>query len=105
MIIGVFCIVKGKVIIGNGGGEFGVCGFVVVYDVEIGEQVWKFYIVLGNLDNGFENEVIEMVVEIWIGEWWKLGGGGIVWDSMVFDFELDFFYIGVGNGLFWNQKV
>ncbi|WP_290483442.1 PQQ-binding-like beta-propeller repeat protein, partial [Hyphomonas sp. UBA3601] len=72
-------IVKGKVIIGNGGGEFGVRGFVAAYDAETGEQAWKFYTVPGNPDDGFENEAIEMAAETWTGEWWKLGGGGTVW--------------------------
>ena len=86
---------KGKVIIGNGGGEFGVRGFVAAYDAETGEQAWKFYTVPGNPDDGFENEAIEMAAETWTGEWWKLGGGGTVWDSMAFDPELDLLYIGV----------
>jgi PQQ-dependent dehydrogenase (methanol/ethanol family) len=41
----------------------------------------------------------------WSGEWWQWGGGGTVWDSMVFDPELDLLYVGVGNGSPWNQSL
>ena len=41
----------------------------------------------------------------WNGEWWKLGGGGTVWDSMAYDPELDLLYIGTGNGSPWNQAL
>ena len=41
-------IVKGKVIIGNGGAELGVRGYVTAYDAETGEQAWRFYTVPGN---------------------------------------------------------
>ena len=43
--------------------------------------------------------------ETWTGEWWKLGGGGTVWDAIVHDQEFDQLIIGVGNGSPWNQKV
>jgi alcohol dehydrogenase (cytochrome c)/quinohemoprotein ethanol dehydrogenase len=39
----------------------------------------------------------------WKGAWWKLGGGGTVWDSMAYDPTLDLLYVGVGNGSPWNQ--
>ena len=98
-------VVKGRVIIGNGGAEFGVRGFVAAYDAETGEQEWKFHTVPGNPKDGFENSAMEMAAETWKGEWWELGGGGTVWDSMAYDPELDLLYIGVGNGAPWNQKV
>jgi alcohol dehydrogenase (cytochrome c)/quinohemoprotein ethanol dehydrogenase len=44
-----------------------------------------------------------MAAETWSGEWWKLGGGGTVWDSMSYDPGLDLLYIGVGNGSPWNH--
>ena len=92
-------------IIGNGGAEFGVRGFVAAYDVDTGEQVWKFFTVPGNPEDGFENPTMEMAAKTWKGEWWALGGGGTVWDSMAYDPELDLLYIGVGNGSPWNQKM
>lgn len=98
-------VVKGKVIIGNGGAEYGVRGFVSAYDVDDGGLVWRFYTVPGNPTDGFENNAMKKAAETWTGEWWKYGGGGTVWDSMAYDPELDLLYIGVGNGSPWNQKV
>ena len=69
-------IVKGKVIIGNGGAEYGVRGYVTAYDAETGEQLWRFFTVPGNPADGFENDAMRMAAETWKGEWWKNGGGG-----------------------------
>lgn len=98
-------VFKDKVIIGNGGAEYGVRGFVSAFDVNSGEELWRFYTVPGNPADGFENEAMEKAAATWTGEWWKFGGGGTVWDSMVYDPELDQLYIGVGNGSPWNQRI
>jgi quinohemoprotein ethanol dehydrogenase len=98
-------VVKGKVIIGNAGAEFGVRGFVTAYDAETGEQVWRFYTVPGNPADGFENAAMEQAAATWTGEWWKYGGGGTVWDGMAYDPEADLLYIGVGNGSPWNRDI
>ncbi len=94
-----------KIIIGNGGAELGVRGYVTAYDAATGEQAWRFYTVPGNPADGFENDVMKMAAETWTGEWWKWGGGGTAWDSLVYDAELDLVYIGVGNGSPWNQAL
>jgi alcohol dehydrogenase (cytochrome c)/quinohemoprotein ethanol dehydrogenase len=96
-------VVKGKVIIGNGGAEFGVRGYVTAYDVRNGKQLWRFYTVPGDPAEDFEGKYLETAAKTWKGEWWKLGGGGTVWDSMAYDPDLDLLYIGVGNGSPWNQ--
>ena len=98
-------VIRGKVIIGNGGAEFGVRGYVSAFDAETGEQVWRFYTVPGNPDDGFENEAMAKAAETWSGEWWKQGGGGTVWDSMAYDPDADLLYIGVGNGSPWNRNI
>lgn len=98
-------IVKGKVIIGNGGGEYGVRGYVSAYDAMTGKLVWRFYTVPGDPTQKFENPALEKAAKTWKGEWWKMGGGGTVWDSVAFDPELDLLYIGTGNGSPWNQHV
>jgi alcohol dehydrogenase (cytochrome c)/quinohemoprotein ethanol dehydrogenase len=98
-------VVKGKVIIGNGGAEFGVRGYVSAYDAATGELAWRFYTVPGNPADGFENAAMEMAAATWKGEWWTLGGGGTVWDSMAYDPELDLLYVGVGNGSPWNHRL
>ncbi|MBT8048675.1 MAG: PQQ-dependent dehydrogenase, methanol/ethanol family [Xanthomonadales bacterium] len=98
-------VVKGKVIIGNGGAEYGVRGYVSAYDAETGAMAWRFYTVPGNPAEPFESEAMERAAETWTGEWWNYGGGGTVWDSMAFDPELNLLYIGVGNGSPWNQQI
>lgn len=98
-------IAKGKVIIGNGGAEYLVRGYVTAYDAETGEQAWRFYLVPGNPADGFENEAMEMAAKTWTGEWWKYGGGGTAWDSFAYDPELELFYIGTGNGSPWSRKL
>lgn len=98
-------VIGGKVIIGNGGAEYGVRGYVSAYDSNTGEMLWRFYTVPGNPADGFENDALAMAAKTWKGEWWKLGGGGTVWDSMAYDPELDLLYIGVGNGSPWNRRL
>ena len=99
-------VVKDKVLIGNGGAEFGVRGYLSAYDTKTGELVWRFYTVPGNPEDGFESDAMAMAAETWNGRWWELGGGGgTVWDSMAYDAELDLLYFGVGNGTPWNQAL
>jgi PQQ-dependent dehydrogenase (methanol/ethanol family) len=96
---------KNLVFIGNGGAELGVRGFVSAYDLDSGKMVWRFYTVPGNPDDGFESDVMAMAARTWTGKWWEWGGGGTVWDSIVYDPELDLLYIGVGNGSPWNHSL
>ena len=98
-------VIGGKVIIGNGGGEMGVRGYVSAYDAADGTMLWRFYTVPGNPKDGFENAAMERAAKTWHGEWWKYGGGGTVWDSMAYDPQLDLLYIGVGNGSPWNHRI
>jgi quinohemoprotein ethanol dehydrogenase len=98
-------VFNGKVIIGNGGAELGVRGYVTAYDVNTGKQVWRFWTVPGNPADGFENETMEMAAKTWAGEWWKQGGGGSAWDSIVYDPEFNRVYIGAGNGSPWPHKL
>lgn len=98
-------VVKGKVIIGNGGAEMGVRGYVSAYNADNGNLVWRFYTVPGDPSKGFETPILEKAAKTWTGEWWKFGGGGTVWDSVVYDPKLDLLYIGVGNGSPWNRNI
>ena len=98
-------IVAGKVIIGNGGAEYGVRGYITAYDAETGRQLWRFYTVPGDPAQPFEDEAMAEAAKTWTGEWWTMGGGGTVWDSMAYDPRLNLLYIGVGNGSPWNQVV
>ncbi|MEE8160775.1 MAG: PQQ-dependent dehydrogenase, methanol/ethanol family [Acidobacteriota bacterium] len=99
-------IVKGQVIIGNGGAEYGVRGYVSAYDAETGTLTWRFYTVPGDPSKPFESEALERAAETWKGNmWWIYGGGGTVWDSLAFDPELDLLYVGTGNGSPWNREI
>ena len=100
-------IEKGMVIIGNGGAELGVRGFVSAYDTATGEQIWRFYTVPGDPNKPQENKALESALETWSGDYWYQngGGGGTAWDSLVYDPELDLIYIGTGNGSPWNRDL
>jgi len=95
-------VIDGKVLIGNGGAEFGVRGYIAAYSAEDGEELWRFYTVPGEPDDD-DPEYLKAAAETWNGDFWELGGGGTVWDSMAYDPELDLLYIGVGNGSPWNR--
>jgi quinohemoprotein ethanol dehydrogenase len=97
-------IARGLVFIGNSGGEFGVRGYLSAYDADSGKLVWRFYTVPGNPQSGFENEAMRKAAATWGGEWWKLGGGGTVWDAILYDPVTDLVYFGTGNGTPWNQR-
>ena len=97
-------VYDGKVIIGNGGAEYGVRGYVTAYDAYTGKELWRFYTVPGNPANGFENEAMKMAAKTWTGAWWESGGGGTAWDAFAYDPDADLIYVGVGNGTLWNRK-
>jgi quinohemoprotein ethanol dehydrogenase len=99
-------IVHDKVVIGNGGAEYGVRGYITAYDTETGAQAWRFYTVPGDPAKPFEGPHLEHAAATWRGgKWWEVGGGGTVWDSMAYDPELNLLYIGVGNGSPWNRYI
>ena len=98
-------VVKGKVLIGNGGAEYGVRGYLSAYDADSGKLVWRFYTVPGNPKDGFEHPELEQAARTWNGEWWKGGGGGTVWDSMAYDPQLDTLFVGTGNGSPWARDI
>lgn len=103
-------VAKGKVFIGNSGADFGVRGYVSAYDTHSGDLVWRFYTVPGDPSAGPDNTASDDVLAstaspTWFGSYWKYGGGGTVWDAIVYDSELDQLYIGVGNGSPWNHRI
>ncbi len=91
-------VVQGKVIIGNGGADLGVRGYVSAYDAATGALVWRTFTVPGNPADGFESEAMRAAAATWTGEWWRSGGGGTAWDAMAYDPDLDLLYVGTGNG-------
>jgi quinohemoprotein ethanol dehydrogenase len=102
---------KGKVFVGASGGEFGSRGFIAAYDAETGKEVWRFWTVPGDPAKGYEaapqqKEVLAKAAATWGGEYWKVsGGGGAVWDSVVYDPVTDLLYFGTGQPSPWNAAV
>jgi PQQ-dependent dehydrogenase (methanol/ethanol family) len=94
-------IAKGKVIIGVSGGDRPTRGYFDSYDAATGKRAWRFYTVPGDPSKGFENSAMRKAAETWDNEWWKLGGGGAVWDGMAYDPEADLIYVGTGNAEPW----
>lgn len=100
-------VYKGMVLIGNGGAEYGVRGYLTAYDVDTGKQKWRWYSVPGDPSKPFEDKSMEAAAKTWdpAGKWWEAGGGGTMWDSMAYDPELDLLYVGTGNGSPWNRNL
>jgi quinohemoprotein ethanol dehydrogenase len=87
-----------KVIIGNGGGEIGVRGYVSAYDVMTGQLAWRFFTVPGDPAHPYEHPELEQAARTWDPEsLWEAGGGGTAWDAMAYDADLDLLYVGTGN--------
>jgi len=99
-------VVEGNVLIGNGGAEFGVRGYLSAYDAQTGKLAWRFYTVPGDPSKPQESPALERALPTWHGDqWWKVGGGGTCWDSMAYDPQLHLLYVGTGNGSPWNRYV
>jgi quinohemoprotein ethanol dehydrogenase len=99
-------VFKGNVVIGNGGAEYGVRGYVSAYDAETGALRWRWFTVPGDPSRPYEDDAIARAATTWdpAGKYWELGGGGTVWDTMAYDPGLDLMYIGTGNGSPWNRN-
>jgi quinohemoprotein ethanol dehydrogenase len=98
-------IAKGKVIIGVAGSELPIRGFFDAYDARTGKLAWRFYTVPGDPSKPFENPALKKAAETWSGDWWKLGGGGSLWDAISYDPEADLIYVGTGNGGPWPEEL
>lgn len=86
-------VVKDKVLVGLGGGEFGIRGFIAAFDAKTGKEAWRFNTIPGPGEPGHDT---------WKGDAWK-NGGGSVWVTGSFDPDLNLTYWGIGNpGPDWN---
>ena len=86
-------VVKGKVIIGISGAEYGIRGFIDAYDAKTGKRLWRFYTVPGADD---KSEHAHKALATWEGNSW-LTGGGSAWVTGTYDPELNTLYWGIGN--------
>jgi len=95
-------IANGLVVIGNSGGDFGARGYISAYRADTGAFAWRFFIVPGDPakhpEGAASDSAMPMAAKTWKGEWWKQGGGGNDWDTIVYDPKLDLVYFGTGNG-------
>ncbi len=102
-------VVNGKVLIGNGGAELGVRGYLSAYNASDGELVWRFYTVPNpekKPDGAASDDALVRIGNAtWgdTGRWTTDGGGGTVWDSIVYDEVNKQVIFGVGNGSPWNR--
>ncbi|HEX2544890.1 MAG TPA: methanol/ethanol family PQQ-dependent dehydrogenase [Ramlibacter sp.] len=105
-------VVKGKVLVGNSGGEFGVRGWISALDVATGKLLWRAYSTGPDKDvligPGFKpfyksDQGKDLGMKTWPGETWKIGGG-TVWGFISYDPELDLIYHGTANPGPWNPE-
>ncbi len=97
----------GLVFIGNGGGEFGGRGYVTAYNADTGEQAWRFYTVPGDPDKPdgevSDETMAKLAQPTWFGPYDGHRGGGMVWNSIVYDPQFDQVYLATGNGFPWPR--
>lgn len=105
-------VVKGKVLVGNSGGEFGVRGWIKAPDAATGAVAWAAYstgpdadVKVGEQFNPFypSDQGKDLGVKSWPPNQWKLGGGN-VWGWVSYDPELNLIYHGTGNPGVWNAE-
>ncbi|MDR2858545.1 MAG: PQQ-dependent dehydrogenase, methanol/ethanol family [Novosphingobium sp.] len=95
-------VFRGKVIIGQGGGDSGSRGYVTAYDQKTGKRIWRFHTVPGTPEenrpeNNGGDPAMEAAAKTWNGEYWKTGTGGTAWHGITFDPEFNRIYVGTGN--------
>jgi lanthanide-dependent methanol dehydrogenase len=103
-------IVKGKVLVGNSGGELGVRGWLTALDLQTGAIVWRAYstgpdrdVLIGPRFKPFYpgDRGADLGVHTWPSEGWKTGGG-TAWGWISYDAAADLIYYGTGNPGPWN---
>jgi PQQ-dependent dehydrogenase (methanol/ethanol family) len=106
-------VVKGKVLVGNSGGEFGVRGWLTALDAASGNIAWRAYstgpdsdVLIGARFKPFypQDRAKDLGVSTWPKDQWKIGGG-TVWGWISYDPELDLIYYGTANPGPWNPDI
>jgi quinohemoprotein ethanol dehydrogenase len=93
-----------KVLIGVAGGDHPIRGFFDAYDAATGRLAWRFYTVPGDPSKPYENEALRRAAKTWNADFYKMGGGGAVWDGMAYDADAGLVYVGTGNAEPWVEK-
>ena len=103
-------VVKGKVLVGNSGGEFGVRGWLTALDADSGRIAWRAYstgpdkdVLIGPDFKPFypDHHGTDLGITTWPGEAWRTGGG-TVWGWISYDPDLNLIYYGTSNPGPWN---
>jgi alcohol dehydrogenase (cytochrome c) len=92
-------VIKDKVLIGVGGGEYGIRGFIAAYDIHTGKEVWRFYTIPAPGEPGSQSWTpcpSPPSKTFCDPDAWKHGGGP-VWITGSYDPDLNLTYWGVGN--------
>jgi alcohol dehydrogenase (cytochrome c) len=79
--------IDGKIIVGMGGGEGGLRGYIDAYDPKDGKRLWRLYTIPTAGEPG---------IETWTGDSYKYGGA-TTWNTGAYDPELNTLYWGTGN--------
>jgi lanthanide-dependent methanol dehydrogenase len=103
-------VVKGKVLVGNSGGELGVRGWLTALDENSGQIVWRAY------GTGPDRDVLigpgfkpyyswmkgeDLGIKSWPPDAWKIGGATF-WGWIQYDPDLNLIYYGTANAGPWN---
>jgi lanthanide-dependent methanol dehydrogenase len=105
-------VVKGKVLVGNSGGEFGVRGWLAALDANSGKEVWRAWhtgsdtdVLIGSDFKPFyeSDRGKDLGISTWPPEAWRTGGG-TMWGWISFDPELNLIYYGTANPGPWNPE-
>src|SRR3954469_1109547 len=99
-------VVRGMVLIGQGGAEYSVRGYISAFDAETGALKWRWYTVPKDLKGPFETPQLEMAARTWggfLGS--KTAGGGTIWDGITYDPKTDLVFLGTGNGGPWPAEI
>ncbi|MGL4410026.1 MAG: PQQ-dependent methanol/ethanol family dehydrogenase [Zoogloea sp.] len=104
-------IVKGKVITGVSGGEFGIVGRIDARDAKTGKLVWTRPTVEGHMGYTFdkegkktENGISGTTNATWTGDLWKTGGAA-TWNNVTYDPDTNLIFAGTGNPAPWNSHL
>ena len=95
------------VVIGNGGSEYDIRGYVSAYHVSDGSLAWRWFVVPRDPARGpQETPELQAALKTWSAKSrWDIGGGGAPWDAINYDAKFDTVVVGTGNGGPYSYSV